>query len=175
MTESHPGDFLVLILASSSLTSCSVIGWHSKSISNCSFLMAHQQPLVNNLKPTKWVANLHSKLWHWARRLWLELFANTCLHTFFFGDAVVCFEKAIRLSIYCIIFRIYGRDQGPGRVRFSREVDALFDSRISCTWHVISPWFRHLCLVSDGFTLFPSGCWCFWGGCRWLLNFLRWL
>ena len=59
--------------------------------------------------------------------------------------------------------------KGPGRVRFWGEVDVLFDSRISCTWHVVvSPYFRHLYLVSDGFRLFASGCRCFWGGCRWL-------
>ena len=66
--------------------------------------------------------------------------------------------------------------KGPGRVRFQWEVEVLFDSRISCTWHVfVSSYFRHLCLVLDGFRLFAIGCRCFWGGCRWLLKFLRWL
>ena len=41
---------------------------------------------------------------------------------------------------------------GPGRVRFQGEVEVLFDSCISCTLHVVvSPYFRHLCLVLDGF------------------------
>ena len=41
---------------------------------------------------------------------------------------------------------------GLGRVRFQGEVEVSFDSRIQCTWHiVVSPYFGHLCLVSDGF------------------------
>ena len=40
---------------------------------------------------------------------------------------------------------------GPGRVRFQGEVEVSFDSRISCTRHVVvSPYYRHLCLVLDG-------------------------
>ena len=46
------------------------------------------------------------------------------------------------------------RDQGG-------EVDVLFDSRISCSSHVVvSPYFRHLYLVLDGLRLFASGCRC---------------
>ena len=64
--------------------------------------------------------------------------------------------------------------KGPGRVRFQGEAEVLFDSRMSCTWHVVvSPYFRHLCLVLDGFRLFASGCRCFWGVCRWLLKFFE--
>ena len=38
------------------------------------------------------------------------------------------------------------------RVRFQGEVEVSFDSRISCTWHIVFlPYFGHLCLVSDGF------------------------
>ena len=62
---------------------------------------------------------------------------------------------------------------GPGRVRFQGEVEVSFNSRISCTWHVVSPYLIHLCLVWDGFRRFASGCRCFWGGFRSLLKFLR--
>ena len=41
---------------------------------------------------------------------------------------------------------------GPGRVRFQGEVEVLFDScNLRTLYVVVSPYFRHLCLVLDGF------------------------
>ena len=48
---------------------------------------------------------------------------------------------------------------GPGRVRFQGEVEVSFDSRISCTRHVVvSPFLRWFTVVVEIFEVVVDGC-----------------
>ena len=61
--------------------------------------------------------------------------------------------------------KFWRRSRDPKKGRLSTQYCQL--CRLSCTWHVVvSPYFRHLDLVLNGFRVFASGCRCFLGGCR---------
>ena len=67
---------------------------------------------------------------------------------------------------------------GPGRVRFQGEVEVSFNSRISFTWHVVSPYYYiyslfemgldSLRVAVDVFEVVLGHCGNFWVCCRWL-------
>ena len=83
----------------------------------------------------------------------LSFFCNLLVH---FVKFFKSFTTEVIKNIIGILSRFISWDgwlyMGPGRVRFQGEVEVLYDSRISCTWHVVfAPYFRHLCLVLDGF------------------------
>ena len=81
------------------------------------------------------------------------IFCNLLVHSVKFSKS---FTVEVVKNIIGMLSHLISWDgwlyMGSGRVRFQGEVEVSFDSRISCTWHIVgSLYFGHLCLVLDGF------------------------
>ena len=119
---------------------------------------------INESTILEWLLRRKNALNHHYFHIYFHIYAHPCIIPClsFFCNLLVHFVKVFKSfttevikNIIGILSRFISWDgwlyMGPGRVRFQGEVEVSFDSRISCTWHVVSPYFRHLCLVLDGF------------------------